>query len=161
MHKNTDDKLLQDARKIVSQCDRCGACLPVCPLFEARNVEASSARGKNVIARVLAEGGIEPTPEALAAVNFCLLCRACVETCPSKIKTDEAMINVRQYLVNKTGVANTKDKVMGGILKSRGMVKLAAGTLALLRKLGLRCFSGSSRRFPDLVRSGSALRAEP
>ena len=137
MHKNADDKLLQDARKIVSQCDRCGACLPVCPLFEARNIEASSARGKNVIARVLAEGGIEPTPEALAAVNFCLLCRACVETCPSKIKTDEAMINVRQYLVNKTGVTNTKYKAMGGILKSRGMVKLAAGTLALLRKLGL------------------------
>jgi glycolate oxidase iron-sulfur subunit len=137
MHKNTDDKLLQDARKIVSQCDRCGACLPVCPLFEARNIEASSARGKNVIARVLAEGGIEPTPEALAAVNFCLLCRACVEICPSKIKTDEAMINVRQYLVNKTGVTNTKYKTMGGILKRRGMVKLAAGTLALLRKLGL------------------------
>ena len=95
----------RNAKKIVSQCDRCGACLPVCPLFGARDVEASSARGKNAIARALAEGGIEPTPEVLAAVNFCLLCRACVENCPSKVKTDEAMIDVRQYLVDQTGGA--------------------------------------------------------
>ena len=137
MPKNTNDTYLEEAKKIVSQCDRCGTCLPACPLFEAKNVEASSARGKNVIARALTEGGLEPTPEMLAKVNFCLLCRACVDICPSKIATDEAMINIRQYLVNKTGAANTKYKAMGGILKSRGMVKLTAKTLALLRKLGL------------------------
>ena len=137
MRNETDDKHLQAAKKIVSQCDRCGTCLPACPLFDVRSVEASSARGKNVIARALTEGAIEPTPEALAKVNFCLLCRACVDMCPSKIATDEAMIHVRQYLVNRTGAANAKYKAMGGILKSRGMVKLAAGSLALLRKLGL------------------------
>ena len=95
--------MLQNAKRIVSQCDRCGTCLPVCPLFGARDVETSSARGKNAIVRALAEGGIEPTPEVLAAVNFCLLCRACIENCPSKVKTDEAMIDVRQYLADRTG----------------------------------------------------------
>ncbi len=98
-----DMELLRNAKRIVSQCDRCGACLPVCPLFGARDVEKSSARGKNTIVRALAEGGIEPTPEVLAAVNFCLLCRACTENCPSRVKTDEAMIDVRQYLAEKTG----------------------------------------------------------
>jgi len=137
MRKETNDKHLQAAKKIVSQCDRCGTCLPVCPLFDANSVESSGARGKNVIARALTEGGIEPTPEALAKVNFCLLCRACVDACPSKIATDEAMIHIRQYLVDRTGAANTRYRAMGGILKSRGMVKLAAGSLALLRKLGL------------------------
>ena len=73
MPKNTNDTLLEEAKKIVSQCDRCGTCLPACPLFEAKNVEASSARGKNVIARALTEGGLEPTPEMLAKVNFCLV----------------------------------------------------------------------------------------
>ena len=113
MHKTTDNELLQDAKKNVSQCDRCGTCLPICPLFEAKGVETSSARGKNAIARALAEGGIEPTPDVLAAVNFCLLCRACVETCPNKIKTDEAMINVRQYLINRTGGPSAKYKAIG------------------------------------------------
>jgi glycolate oxidase iron-sulfur subunit len=137
MHKDRDNELLQKAKQIVSQCDRCGTCLPACPLFDALSIEASSARGKNVIARALTEGGLEPTPAMLTKVNFCLLCKACVDICPSKIATDEAMINVRQYLVNKTGAANIKYKAVGGILKSLGMVKLAAGSLALLRKLGL------------------------
>jgi len=137
MHKTADAELLQNAKKIVSQCDRCGACLPVCPLFGARDIESASARGKNTIVRALAEGGIEPAPEVLAAVDFCLLCRACVENCPSKVKTDEAMIDVRQCLVNQTGGVSAKYRAVGGFLKSRGLVKLAAGTLALLRKLGL------------------------
>jgi glycolate oxidase iron-sulfur subunit len=137
MPKAADSALLRNAKRIVSQCDRCGTCLPVCPLFGARDVEKSSARGKNVIVRLLAEGGIEPTPEVLAAVNFCLLCRACTENCPSKVKTDEAMIDVRQYLTEKTGGVGAKYRLVGGLLKSRGLVKLAAGGLALLRKLGL------------------------
>jgi len=143
MHKTKDEELLQEAKKNVSQCDRCGTCLPVCPLFGVKDVETSSARGKNAIARALAEGGIEPTPDVLAAVNFCLLCRACVETCPSKNKTDEAMINVRQYLINRAGGPSVKYKAIGRFLKSRGMVKIAAGTLSILRKLGL------NRVFPN------------
>ena len=134
---SAESGLLRNAKDIVSRCDRCGACLPVCPLFGAKDIEASSARGKNSIARVLAEGGIEPGSDVLAAVNFCLLCRACVDNCPSKVKTDEAMIDVRQYLLERTGGMNLKYRVLGGLLKSRGLVKLAAGTLALLRSLGL------------------------
>ena len=57
----------------VSRCDRCGTCLPVCPLFGVKGIEATSARGKNAIARALAAGGIEPSREALDIVNFCLL----------------------------------------------------------------------------------------
>jgi glycolate oxidase iron-sulfur subunit len=135
--KVADNKLLQDAKRIVSQCDRCGACLPVCPLFGAKDIEASSARGKNALVRALAEGGIEPAPELLSAVDFCLLCRTCVETCPSRVATDEAMINVRQYLVQQTGSLNAKYRAVGGFLKSPGLVKLAAGALALFRRLGI------------------------
>jgi glycolate oxidase iron-sulfur subunit len=137
MHKTADAALLQNAERIVSQCDRCGACLPVCPLFGARDIEASSARGKNVIVRALAEGGLDPTPDVAKAVDFCLLCRACVENCPSKVKTDEAMVDVRQYLADRTGGTALKYKAAGAFLKSRGLVKLASGALSVLRRLGL------------------------
>jgi glycolate oxidase iron-sulfur subunit len=137
MQKTLESGLLQNAKRIVSQCDRCGACLPVCPLFGAKDIEASSARGKNTLARALIEGGIEPAPDVLAAVNFCLLCRACAEACPNRIATDEAMIDVRQYLVNRTGAANAKYRAVGAFLKSRGLVKLASGALAVLRRMGL------------------------
>ena len=135
--KDNDDKLLAEIKKIVAKCDRCGTCLPVCPLFDVNGIEAASARGKNAIARALAEGGFKPSPKMMAKLNFCLLCRACADICPSKIATDEAMIHMRQYLMNKTGAANIKYKAIGAVLKSRGMVKVAAGSLALLRKLGL------------------------
>ena len=73
--KKDDQELLKEAKEIVSQCDRCGTCLPVCPLFGVKDIEASSARGKNNIARALALGGLEPSPAVLKAANFCLLCR--------------------------------------------------------------------------------------
>jgi glycolate oxidase iron-sulfur subunit len=137
MNKPSNPQLLQTAQSMVSPCDRCGTCLPVCPLFGVKGIESTSARGKNTIVRAMAEGGIEPTPEVLAVANFCLLCRACVENCPSKVRTDEAMINVRQHLTDLTGGTTTKYKVIGGILKRRGMVKVAATALSALRKLGL------------------------
>jgi glycolate oxidase iron-sulfur subunit len=137
MDKTADSELLQKANRIVSQCDRCGACLPVCPLFGARDVESSSARGKNTLTRALVGGVIEPEPDVLSAVNFCLLCRTCVETCPNRIATDEAMIDVRQYLMNRTGATNAKYRAVGGFLKNRKLVKLAAGALAILRRTGL------------------------
>ncbi len=137
MNESSHQKLLQTAKGMVSLCDRCGTCLPVCPLYGVKGIEATSARGKNTIARALAEGGIEPTKDVLAAANFCLLCRACVDNCPSKVRTDEAMIDVRQYLTEMTGGTTAQYKAIGGILKRKGMVKLAAGALSLLRKFGL------------------------
>ncbi|MCX7780257.1 MAG: (Fe-S)-binding protein [Negativicutes bacterium] len=128
---------LQDVHDIVSQCDRCGTCLPVCPLFGVKDVEAASARGKNNIARALAQGGLDATPDVLAAVNFCLLCRACVDTCPSKVKTDEAMMAVRQYFADATGGAGIKYKALGSVLKNRTMVKLASGALKVMKRVGI------------------------
>jgi glycolate oxidase iron-sulfur subunit len=137
MDKQMDRDLLRAAGKRVSQCDRCGTCLTVCPLFGVKGVEATGARGKNTIARALAEGGFEPTREVLDVINFCLLCRACVETCSNRIPTDEVMIDVRQYLTNLAGGADGKYKVIGSILKRPGVVKAAAAALSILRRSGL------------------------
>jgi glycolate oxidase iron-sulfur subunit len=137
MKKAKDDQLLQEAKEKVSQCDRCGTCLTVCPLFSVQDVERVSARGKNTITRALAEGGLKPTDDVLAVANFCLLCQTCVANCPNKIKTDEAMINVRQYLIDRTGGVSPKYKAIGGMMKRKGMIKFAAGMLAIMRRSGL------------------------
>jgi glycolate oxidase iron-sulfur subunit len=135
MDKTKD--LLREAGEMVGRCDRCGTCLPVCPLFGVKGVEATSARGKNTIARALAGEGIGPTREALDIVNFCLLCRACVDTCPAKVPTDEAMVGVRQHLTDLAGGASAKYKLIGGVLKRPGIVKAAAAALSILRRSGL------------------------
>ncbi|MCL2669906.1 MAG: (Fe-S)-binding protein [Syntrophaceae bacterium] len=137
MNKAPDNTLLLRAQRQVASCDRCGACLPVCPLFGARDVESSSARGKNALTRALADGVIEADSGVLAAANFCLLCRTCVEVCPNQVPTDEAMVDVRQYLMNRTRSLNAQYRVVGGFLKSLGLVKTAAAVLAFLRRVGL------------------------
>ena len=133
--KNHD--LLREAGNRVSRCDRCGACLPVCPLYGVKGIEATSARGKNTIARALAGGGLEPTREPHDPVNFCLLCRACVEICPARVPTDEAMVDVRQHLTDLGGGAEMKYRLIGGLLKRPVVVKTAAAALSLLRRSGL------------------------
>ena len=56
---NKSQEKLAAARELVSQCDRCGNCLTVCPLFGSRDIESSAARGKNSILRAMADGGLE------------------------------------------------------------------------------------------------------
>lgn len=137
MSKKEIPQQLAGAKEIVSQCDRCGTCLPVCPLFGVKDIESSSARGKNNIARAMIEGGIEPSPQVLEAMNFCLLCRTCVDSCPSKVKTDEAMVAVRQYIADRQGGPGIKYRAVGGMLKNRRLVKLSAGALGIIKKAGL------------------------
>lgn len=135
---HTDIKsYFKDVEDIVSQCDRCGTCLTVCPLFGAKDMESSSARGKNNIARGLIQGVVKPSTKVLDIINFCLLCRTCVDNCPSKVKTDEAMIALRQYFADKNGSPGAKYKALGALMKNRTLVKLSAGTLKVLRRIGM------------------------
>ena len=131
---HADPELLRKAGKMVSGCDRCGTCLPVCPLFGVRGIEATSARGKNAITRALADGGIEPTKEALDIVNFCLLCRACVDVCPAKVPTDDAMVDVRQHLTDLAGGPGAQYRFVGSVLKRPAIVKAASIALSILRR---------------------------
>jgi glycolate oxidase iron-sulfur subunit len=69
-------------------------------------------------------------------MNFCLLCRACVVNCPTKVATDEAMVHARQHLVDQLGGPAAKYLFLGGVMKSRRLVRLSAVVLAVLRRLG-------------------------
>jgi glycolate oxidase iron-sulfur subunit len=129
--------LLKEVQDIVTQCDRCGTCLTVCPLFGVKDVEASSARGKNILARAVVEGGFAPDGRVLEKMNFCLLCRTCIDNCPSKVKTDEAMIALRQYITDRAGGPNAKYRALGAMMKRKNLVKFSAGALGAVRRLGL------------------------
>ncbi|HOJ52195.1 MAG TPA: (Fe-S)-binding protein [Syntrophales bacterium] len=128
-------ELLNKAEKIVNACDRCGTCLTVCPLFEADGIERTAARGKNAIVRALGSAILEPGEEALKALDYCLLCRACVDACPGKVQTDEAVIYARQFLTDKMGGAKGKYRLIGRFLGSRNSIKGMGHVLSLLRRL--------------------------
>lgn len=150
MTNQFEQKMLKEIEQIVSQCDRCGNCLTVCPLFGAKDLEYASARGKNNIARAMVEGGIEANSQVNDVVNFCLLCGTCVNNCPNKVKTDEVMMNMRQYLADKSGSPGLKYRVLGNVFKNKNLVKLSAGALRLansLRLNGLVPYGMAPRKF--------------
>lgn len=92
--------LLKDITAIVNQCDRCGSCHLVCPLFTVDDREACGPRGKVSAARTLTHSGIASEADVLEAVDYCLLCGACTDVCASKVKTPDAMRKVREYLAH-------------------------------------------------------------
>ena len=137
MHVKKNERVsLDKIQATVNQCDRCGACLTVCPVYDVTHRETAVARGKLATARAMIEGGLTADSRIAAAFEFCLLCKACTENCPSKVKTDEAMIEARQYTAEKLG-RRAKHQLIAGFLGNNAFISLAAGTLKLSRKTGL------------------------
>jgi glycolate oxidase iron-sulfur subunit len=76
----------------------------VCPLFQVDTKEKAVSRGKIAITRAYLEGGMDPeNKEFKHVLDYCLLCRACTEVCPSKIMTDEAMIEISSIWQKRQG----------------------------------------------------------
>ncbi|MEW6545724.1 MAG: (Fe-S)-binding protein [Bacillota bacterium] len=90
---------VDELAQIVGQCDRCGACQAVCPLFECLGKEATVARGKLAILRAFLAGGLGADPVPVSrALDLCLLCHACAANCPSKVKAPRAVLLGRAAL---------------------------------------------------------------
>lgn len=133
----SEEKLLSKVKQIVMQCDRCGNCTTVCPLYRVDPIEKSVSRGKIAITRAFIEGGIQTNKELKKALDYCLLCRACTEVCPSKILTDEAMIEIREYLTRKTGTNNPFYKLVGLSMGNKYTVGFGSVGMGLARLLSL------------------------
>jgi ferredoxin len=64
-------------------CIRCGLCLTSCPTYVLSLGEAEGPRGRVGMARALAEGHLDVTPDLVAHELSCLACDACSAVCPS------------------------------------------------------------------------------
>ncbi|MGL5512892.1 MAG: 4Fe-4S dicluster domain-containing protein, partial [Sporomusa sp.] len=118
---------------IVANCDRCGSCLTVCPLYGVTKLERSVARGKNSAIKAMLAQGLPIDAQISEMFNYCLLCKACANNCPSKIKTDEAMIKVREYLTAQVP-ASTVHHIIGFFMKNNFLISVAAAAINIAKK---------------------------
>jgi glycolate oxidase iron-sulfur subunit len=88
---------IPDDRDAADRCHRCGACLPVCPVYRETGTETTAPRGKLAVSRLAAEGG------SAATIGACLLCGRCARACPSGIEVDEAIRAARADHVRSGG----------------------------------------------------------
>ena len=100
----------------VSKCNKCGFCLPSCPVFLATGIETFAPRGRNAITRSVVEGKLKVSSQAERSIYQCIGCRACVEACFPAVRTNDVVVNFRKRLgstgsmpeVHRTLIENIK-----------------------------------------------------
>jgi glycolate oxidase iron-sulfur subunit len=80
----------------VSSCVHCGFCLPTCPTYLTMGEEENSPRGRIILMKEVLEGGLE-IDEAMAPIDNCLGCQACVSACPSGVEYGDLITAFRAH----------------------------------------------------------------
>ncbi len=135
----------------MSKCVHCGSCRSVCPVFATIQREAAAARGKITLAEVSFEGQLPYSKKFKAAIEQCLLCKACVENCANEVKTDLIVIAARAALAREKGLSFTKKLIFKYFLDSDRLMPSLLKAGSLFQALALRKIpeqSGLHRRFP-------------
>ncbi len=90
--------LLQLQRTNIDACIRCGLCLSVCPTYQTTLQEEESPRGRIAMARAVAMGHLDLTPDIIAHQETCLLCEACTAICPANFRMEDMGIALRRTI---------------------------------------------------------------
>ena len=86
---------------LIKTCIHCGFCLPTCPTYVLWGEEMDSPRGRIVLMRQAAEDGGDLGPTA-THIDRCLGCMACVTACPSGVKYDALIEQMRPEVERRT-----------------------------------------------------------
>lgn len=148
-------QLLEAQYENMQACVRCGLCLSVCPTYQETLLEHEGPRGRIAMAKALAEGHLDLSPDLLAHWDTCLLCDACSAICPAGVRMEPIGQSLRAAVGETRGYAHgallsallrwaiPNLSVLravvgfGGLYQRSGLQKLAR-TTGLLRLLGLQ-----------------------
>lgn len=123
-------KDLSDYSQELSACVRCGACQARCPVYLETGKEGAVARGKIVLAAEMLAGRLELDEDTRRDLSLCLLCGACVQSCPNQVPTDLIVSALRRDISEQKGLS-TIDKgvaaltghprLLGNLVRGAGM----------------------------------------
>jgi heterodisulfide reductase subunit D len=106
----------------VAKCNRCGFCLPNCPIYLAEHKESAAPRGRNAITRAVIEGRLDWSPETEKSIFSCLGCGACTAACFPKVETKELVFRDRECLVGEGLYPKIADRVARFIDRSHNIL---------------------------------------
>jgi glycolate oxidase iron-sulfur subunit len=140
---------LQETLKIkldyeqLTNCMRCGFCLPACPTFKETGIEAESPRGRISLMKATVDGLMEPGIRFEDQMNHCLGCRACEPACPADVKYGQLIEQAREAIEMHTvhhrpWVEMVRKLVFKQIFPRQNRMKLLGKGLRLYQKTGLQ-----------------------
>jgi len=95
----------------VAKCNKCGFCLPNCPIYLVEHKESATPRGRNAITRAVIEGRLEWSDDIEKSMFSCLGCGACTAACFPKVETKELVFRDRECLVGEGLYPKIADRV--------------------------------------------------
>jgi len=123
-------------------CIRCGLCLTSCPTYVLSLHESEGPRGRVGMARALAEGHLDITPDLLEHESNCLVCDACSAVCPAGVHMDPLQVVLRAAIEpsRHRSVAQRvlRGIVFGWLFMDLRRFRLLVRLLWLYQQLGLR-----------------------
>jgi glycolate oxidase iron-sulfur subunit len=142
----------------LARCVHCGFCLQACPTYVITSLETESPRGRIALAKALAHGEIEPTPNVVSHFDLCLQCRACETACPSGVPYGRIIEGARamvQASPRRPTSWRLRSLVLRLMLASPWRLKLAFGGLRTYQRSRL---APAVRRFlPKRLRQMEAM----
>jgi glycolate oxidase iron-sulfur subunit len=122
----------------LDKCMRCGMCMSVCPVYATEKDEAAVARGKIGIAEAVIAGDLALDDQEVVDTLFnCLVCKSCMQSCPSGVQFDRIMLDLRAAIVEKNGLPWLKAAIFGA-LKEPAVLDRAMKVGAALQSLVFR-----------------------
>ncbi|MGD9118123.1 MAG: (Fe-S)-binding protein [Dehalococcoidia bacterium] len=103
----------------LGQCMKCGFCTFWCPVYQEERIEASVARGKNMMIRGLLAGDLDYTKEYAERLNKCTLCMTCTANCPAKANIPNVIVAARADAVKARGLKFPYNIVYRSLLPRR------------------------------------------
>ncbi|MFD0673088.1 (Fe-S)-binding protein [Cohnella sp. GCM10027633] len=143
----------------LTNCMRCGFCLPACPTFRETGLEPESPRGRIALMKAVVDGVIEPDQAFADQMSHCLGCRACEPACPADVKYGQLIEQTRDAIEDHAehglAVKGLRSALFKGIFPNRGRLKWIGKSLAAYRKSGLRAIArgtGIMKLLPEHIR---------
>ncbi len=145
-------ELAKIRHKITQGCTRCGFCTFFCPVYKETLNESFVARGKISSLRDVMNGAEILGPGLLEHMDTCLLCRACVENCPTGVETDAMVLAARADSVSQKDLSFLERMLFRHVLSRRETFgRLVKGAGKLQKILPGPDSSGTLRHLPHVI----------
>lgn len=126
----------------LTNCMRCGFCLPACPTFRETGLESESPRGRIALMKAVTDGIMEPDQTFQEQMSHCLGCRACEPACPADVKygqlIEQARDAIEDHVHRRAPVTGFRKLMFKGMFPHRNRLKWLGRVLTIYQKSGFR-----------------------
>lgn len=133
------------------QCERCGRCLSVCPVYRDARIETVSPRGRLDLIRAVGKKEIQPGQRYESAIHSCLQCLGCTDACPKGVDAAGAILAEKARMMAQSKTAGLKLEAWG-LKLALGHRPLLARSMRILDLVCLRPKTSSDGRNDPVIR---------